>query len=286
MKTYLEIAVSANEHQRELLIPTFVELGSHGFQETDSHLLCYFDKSSFGQTEYERLLTDIKALLQTISANAEIKFREFEEENWNRQWEQSIQPIEIGTKLAVKPSWSDYENSGGRIVLHIDPKMSFGTGYHETTRLVLRLLESYVSAGQSVLDIGTGTGILAVAAIKLGAKNALGIDIDDWSIENARENITANGVADKIKISNTSLEQIHGTFDLITANIQLNVIVEMLPIIRILLKDNAIVLLSGLLQENRTAIHSALESNRFEIVEETQENEWIALAVRKNGSPA
>ena len=133
MKTYLEISISASPVQQELLLPTMIELGCEGFQELDSALLCYIDKSKWSDDQSEQLQSEMKRLLQTVSANAAVTFREFKDENWNEQWERSIQPIEVGHRFVIKPSWAEYENTAHRIVLHIDPKMSFGTGYHETT---------------------------------------------------------------------------------------------------------------------------------------------------------
>src|SRR5262245_49617862 len=132
MKSYLEISISSTEAQRELLIPTMIELGCEGFQETDSALLCYLEQSKWSKTKHDILKAEITKILQTISVNAAIQFREFSDENWNAQWEQSLQPIEIGKRLVVKPSWCTYESRQPKIIIEIDPKMSFGTGYHET----------------------------------------------------------------------------------------------------------------------------------------------------------
>jgi len=282
MKTYLEISISANEQQRELLIPTMRELGCDGFQETDTELLCYLDKAKWSDEKFTTLKTELKRLLQTISSNADIRLREFQEENWNEQWERTIQPIEIGKKLVIKPSWQEYNNKQNRIVIQIDPKMSFGTGYHETTRLVLRLLEHYLDVGCSMLDVGTGTGVLAIAGVKLGAKTAIGIDIDAWSIENAKENVLANHVDGQVVISYTPLETLQdNSFHLIAANLTLNTNVEMLTEFRRLLKDNGILLLSGLLKTDREKMIEHLQMHSFAILEELTENEWIAIAAQK-----
>jgi ribosomal protein L11 methyltransferase len=282
MKTYLEISISASEQQRELLIPTMIELGCEGFQETETELLCYIAKSKWNEEKFIDLKTDLKRLLQTLSSNANIRLREFQEENWNEQWERSIQPIEIGKKLVIKPSWARYNNTDGRIVIQIDPKMSFGTGYHETTRLVLVLLEKYISVRCSLLDVGTGTGVLAIAAIKLGAETAIGIDIDEWSIENAKENVLANHVSEHVSISYTPLETLqYDSFHLITANLTLNTNIEMLTEFRRLLKDNGILLLSGLLNTDREKMVEQLDRYSLKILDELTENEWIAIAAQK-----
>jgi ribosomal protein L11 methyltransferase len=281
MKTYLEVSISATGNQRELLLPTMMELGFQGFEETDTHLKSYIDKSQWDENQFAKLKADLKQLLQTISVNAEIQFREIPETNWNAQWEETIEPIEIGEKLAIKPSWSEYNNAGNRIIIQIDPKMSFGTGYHETTRLTLRLLEKYIHGINSMLDVGTGTGILAIAAVKLGASSAWGIDIDEWSIDNAGENIIANDVADKVTISDTPVTSIDRTFRLITANLTLNTNSELLPTFRKLLRDGGTIIFSGLLAADTETMRSRLRAEQFTILEELAENEWIAIAARK-----
>jgi ribosomal protein L11 methyltransferase len=281
MKTYLEVSISATESQRELLLPTMMELGFQGFEETETHLKSYLDKSEWDENQFTRLKTDLKHLLHSISVNAEIQFRVIPETNWNAQWEKTIQPIEIGDKLVIKPSWSDYTNPGGRTIIQIDPKMSFGTGYHETTRLTLRLLEKHIHGINSMLDVGTGTGVLAIAAVKLGAASAWGIDIDEWSIDNANENIIANDVADKVTISDTPVTSINRTFRLITANLTLNTNSELLPTFKRLLRDTGTILLSGLLIGDAETMRSRLREEQLTILEELTENEWIAIAARK-----
>ncbi len=281
MKSYLEISISSSEAQRELLIPTMMELGCEGFQETDTSLLCYLEKSKWDASKHETLKAEMKKLLRTISSNADIQFREFADENWNEQWERTIQPIEIGERLVIKPSWCTYDNSQKRIIIEIDPKMSFGTGYHETTRLTLCLLEKYVAPGMTLLDVGTGTGILAIASVKLGAAHSDGIDIDEWSIDNATENVLRNHVQDNVVISSTPIHDLPSkSYDLITANLTLNTNIEFLWEFGRLLRMNGALLLSGLLLQDRVQMIQGLNDSKFKLVEEQRENEWIALAAK------
>lgn len=287
MKTYLEISISASKPQQELLLPTMIELGCHGFGETDTELLCYIDKSFWSDGKFQTLKNVIKSasggLIRTISSNSDIKIKEIQEENWNEAWEKSIQPIEVGNKITIKPSWANYENTSGRIVIQIDPKMSFGTGYHETTRLTLQLLEKYIKKEDAVLDVGTGTGILAIAAIKLGGSCALGIDNDEWSIDNANENVAANNLSDKIEISDSALASLPEIkYDLITANIMLNTILEMLPDIVKRIKPGGIILFSGLLLIDEKAFTTGIEKYGLHIKEQLTEGEWLAFAVQKS----
>lgn len=281
MTSYLEISISSNERQREMLIPTMLELGCIGFQETETALLCYLDKSRWDNSKHEALLRELGNILGNISGNAAITFREFPEENWNAEWERSIQPIEIGDRIIIKPSWHSDRGGDGKLIIQIDPKMSFGTGYHETTRLTLLLLERYVRSGDNILDVGTGTGILAIAAIKLGATAADATDVDDWSIDNATENITANAVPSRICISKRPVELFpERHFDLVAANLTMNTNIELLPQFKRILKRPGTALLSGLLSADRPRMLHALARNQFEVVEERAENEWIALAAR------
>ncbi|MBI1804643.1 MAG: 50S ribosomal protein L11 methyltransferase [Ignavibacteriae bacterium] len=282
MKTYLEISISAGEQQREMLIPTMLKVGCEGFQETDTSLLCYLTMDRWDHSKLQSLKHDLRALLRTISSNAEVVFREIQDQNWNEQWEKTIRPIEVSNRIVIKPSWAEYNNLNGKIVIQIDPKMSFGTGYHETTRLTLQLLEEYLQPGWAVLDVGTGTGVLAIAAIKLGASSAIGTDIDEWALENAKENVEANAVQGTVEIVDKPASEFpYSHFDLISANLTLNTNIEMLDDFRNVLRDGGMLLLSGLLRGDRGSMVNELGRKHFEIVGERFENEWVAIAAKK-----
>lgn len=283
MKTYLEISISATEYQRELLLPTMTELGCEGFQETDTALLCYINKDRWTEKSYQTFQSELKSLVGIISSNASVQFRELKEENWNDQWERTLLPVEVGKTITIKPTWTSYDNPGNRLVILIDPKMSFGTGYHETTRLTLSLLERYIRKDSTVLDVGTGTGILAIASVKLGAAKAVGIDIDEWSIDNARENIVINNVSQQVHIENRPVENfLPQSFELITANLTLNTNVELLEQFHSVLIPHGILLLSGLLTSDGQSMKDHLLEKHFTVIEELMEHEWIAIAAQKS----
>jgi ribosomal protein L11 methyltransferase len=281
IKAYLQISISATEAQQEMLLPTMIELGCEGFEQIESALICYLKYDSLNKKS-EYFKNEIQQLIQHISSNALIEIKVIEETNWNADWEKTIQPIEIGKRFVVKPTWSEYNNLENRIILHIDPKMSFGTGYHETTRLTLQLLESFMKINDKVLDVGTGTGILAIAAIKLGAQSSVGIDNDDWSIENAQENIRLNDVTSQIQINKKELQEFNNeSFDMITANLTLNTNIEMMKDFYRLLRNRGKIILSGLLVTDQPKMEEHLIKNSFQIVERLFENEWIAIAAQK-----
>lgn len=281
MKAYLRISISATEAQQEMLLPTMIELGCQGFEQTETSLICYINHEQI-DNELDRFKEELQNLIRHISANAVIDMKTINEVNWNAEWEKTIQSIEIGKRFVVKPSWSEYSNTKNRIILHIDPKMSFGTGYHETTRLSLQLLELFLMKNDDVLDVGTGTGILAIAAIKLGARSSVGIDNDDWSIENAQENIQLNDVTSRIQINKKELPEFDDeAFDMITANLTLNTNIEMMKDFYRLLKHKGMIVLSGLLVIDQPKMEEQLTKHSFEIKERLFENEWIAIAAQK-----
>ncbi len=282
MNTWLEISITSTPAQRELLIPGLTELGCRGFQELDDTLLCYFDKSQWNPCSYERFRRDLHSILLTFSVNADIRYRDIEETNWNEEWERSLVPIEIGERLVVKPTWTTYAGSRDRIIIEIDPKMSFGTGYHESTRLILTLMEKEVREGDVLLDIGTGTGILAIAAVKLGAREATGTDIDEWSITNAQENVEKNGVGDRVRILRDPPSAFGpASYSVIAANIIASTIIELLPEMSRILAPAGRLFLSGLLNSDEELISRRLEESNFEPTARVSEHEWIAIAARR-----
>jgi len=281
-RTYLEISIPADQANRELLIPRLVEIGCHGFLETESCLLSYVDRSLLTPDEYADLRNRLAGILQTVDAGAPVGIREIGEENWNLRWEQSIEPIEIGSRIVIKPSWRPYTHRDEKIVIEIDPKMSFGTGHHETTRLCLRLLEQHMKKGDRVLDVGTGTGVLAIAALKLGAEAAVGIDVDDWSIENALENVRANHAEEGVRIIRTPVEDFRGErFHCVLGNLTLNMIIGSLAHFRELSEDNGLLILSGFLQSDLPTIEECLARHRLETAGVLDEHGWSALVARK-----
>ncbi|MGA9406941.1 MAG: 50S ribosomal protein L11 methyltransferase [Bacteroidota bacterium] len=279
---YVEVVLNppAEDALRELLSFQLYELGFTGFLENSNGLHCYIPKQLWNDTlqnELRALLNNERPSPITISSIAEIQ-----NQNWNRQWEESIQPVKISEKIIITPSWHSVPENEGKIVLVIDPKMSFGTGYHESTRLMLRMMERYVTPRSFVLDVGTGTGVLAIAAVKLGSRFAIGVDIDEWSQVNARENVERNGCANRVDIRLGSLETVKELeFDFILANITRGRIIELLPSMIVKLGKNGMFLLSGLLTDDEAIIEKALRQNACTLLSSAKENEWISVAAQK-----
>jgi ribosomal protein L11 methyltransferase len=202
-------------------------------------------------------------------------------QNWNAVWEESIEPVRAG-RFWVKPTWADLpedattgDASGDVHVIEIDPKMSFGTGHHATTRLALRLLGDAVEPGDRVLDVGTGTGVLAIAACRLGAASAIGCDVSDDAVENAAENVRRNGVASRVEIRAGTITAVDESgFDVACANVTRDVLLEVLPVLAEKTVPGGRLLLAGIFRRDRARMVDAAAEHGFALDEEATETGW------------
>lgn len=276
--SYLRIEFELSSDLHEFLIAELMDMDFYGFEQFDDKLVAYIQKERFNDSNREYL----EQLISAYSGESFLEFEEIQEQNWNLSWEQTIQPQRIG-KFLVKPTWSTEVASDDEILLEIDPKMSFGTGYHATTRLMLRQLQRIELKGKKVLDAGTGTGILAIGAIKLGAIKAIGFDTDSWSRDNSVENKLLNKVDDSVEIRFGSVETVDEgeMFDVTLANINRNVILEILPALVQHTTQEGVICLSGLLETDEEAIRNELSELPVEVIDVEQEEEWILLQLLK-----
>jgi ribosomal protein L11 methyltransferase len=277
---YIEVEVSADPTLSENLVAIFSQLGFEGFWEDEGILRCYISATRWTL----EFLDEIRSVATLVARSSDspfprIRVTTIDRRDWNEEWEKTIRPIRVSDRLIIAPSWNPPPKKGSEIVLTIDPKMSFGTGYHETTRLMLRLIEKFVTPGMSLLDVGTGTGILAIAAVKLGCAEATGCDVDEWSLNNAAENAARNGVAGQTRFIHGDISTAPaGPFEIIAANIQLSIILPILGELHARLAPKGFLLLSGLLASDEEATISALTANGLSVRSGLHENEWIAIA--------
>lgn len=206
------------------------------------------------------------------------------EEDWANSWKAYYKPLHIGKRMVIVPAWEKYDPHEGEIIVRMDPGMAFGTGTHETTRLVIELLESLVTKGMRVLDVGCGSGILAICASKLGAGECRAYDIDPVAVRVARENIEQSGqtnvtcdVSDLLR----GVDLQGGKYDLVCANIVADIIIRMAPDVGEYMKDNALLLASGIITERAEEVVSALEKEGLRVVQRLDDNGWCALVVQK-----
>ena len=204
------------------------------------------------------------------------------EEDWANSWKEFYKPFKVG-KIVIVPAWEKYEADEDEIIVTMDPGMAFGTGTHETTRLIIGLLQKYVRQGMSLLDVGTGSGILAICGAKLGAVDCRAYDIDPMSVRVANENIRESGLEDRIVCAQSDLlkqaENIAGGYDVICANIVADIIIRMTPDVSPFMSEKTVLLASGIITERADDVVECFEKNGFKIVERAEDNGWCALAV-------
>jgi ribosomal protein L11 methyltransferase len=284
--SFVEVTIEAGQEDLDNLVGILSQLGFEGFWEEGETLRCYIYAHRWNDSlrdEMERVVR--LAVPASGPKTPALTVQTLQDRNWNELWEKTIQPIRVTDRIVIAPSWHPVPPEPGQIVLIIDPKMSFGTGYHETTRLTLRLLQRYVAPGMHVLDIGTGTGILAIAALRLGASSAVGVDIDNWSYENARENAERNGVAGTFRVVHGSLSDTGKIlFHLIAANIQRDIIEGMIGEMCTRLTPDGTLLISGILLTEKDLVLRSLTAQGLVVHAILEEHEWCAFALRK-GTP-
>jgi ribosomal protein L11 methyltransferase len=282
MKYYREFLVTAEPFNPEILSSLLWELDITGINEEVGCLKIFTsDDSKLTVDNISSQLEKLKA--EKMISGYQIEENLFEEKNWNEEWEKSLNVIEINDKIVIKPTFREYKAKEGQIVIEIDPKMSFGTGDHQTTKLILILMPGYLKKGDVVLDAGSGTGILSIAAVKTGASRATAIDIDEWSYSNGFENAVLNNVSDKITFRISEIAELaEENFDIVFANIQKNVLITIADEIHNKLKEEGIVILSGLLTTDEEDIKKRYSSSGFTFIEKGIMDEWIALVFKKN----
>ncbi|HXB95174.1 MAG TPA: 50S ribosomal protein L11 methyltransferase [Puia sp.] len=262
----MEVSIKAGGLQ-EVLIALLADRGFEGFEQEEGLLRAYVPEAEFDADEVGALMT---------SFGVQFSVSRIREKNWNEVWERSFQPVVVEGFCAVRAQFHapipdvPYD-------LVITPKMSFGTGHHATTYMMLEAMQRLPLPGSRVLDFGTGTGVLAILAERLGAASVLAIDNDDWSIANAQENVQANGCSRITVMQRDTLTGLEGSFDVILANINKHVILEQLPSMEQHLARGGVILWSGLMIDDSEDIENEAAKNKLSISKRMSKGSWIAL---------
>ena len=211
----------------------------------------------------------------------ELEMKDVDEEDWSNAWKKYYHPVQVGEHLVVCPSWEAYDRKPDEVVLTLNPGMAFGTGTHDTTRLCMELLEKYITPQDTVLDVGCGSGILAITAALLGANKIIGCDIDEVAVKVAGENAAPNGVQDRIAFHQGDLtSQVEGSFQIICANIVADVIIRLSEDAGRYLAKDGIFITSGIIDTREQDVLNALEQNGFQVIERRTSGGWVALACK------
>jgi ribosomal protein L11 methyltransferase len=206
------------------------------------------------------------------------EFRELTEDDWANAWKKHYHVLRIGQRIVIKPPWQEHKRRPGEVIIELDPGMAFGTGLHPTTRMCLEALEEHLKPGAKVLDLGTGSGILAIAAAKLGAGSVLALDNDPLAVRAARTNVRSNGVHDLITVEYGSLDEATEEFDLVLVNILARVIIELADqglVDRV--RPTGLMIAAGIIEEQEAEVTVALREHGLEIVERRQEKDWVLV---------
>ncbi|MDX1932257.1 MAG: 50S ribosomal protein L11 methyltransferase [Capsulimonadales bacterium] len=272
----IEMSGDAQEIVGALLMET---AGCQGFVATPTSVTGYLPVDD----RLENTLLSLRAALHAspdLSGKREINLRFVQEEDWANAWKQYFKPQRIGHRIVIKPTWEDFSPDPGDLIVRIDPGMAFGTGLHATTRLCLRALEETVTPGATVADIGTGSGILAIAAVLLGASTVSATDNDPLAVRVARENVAVNAVQDRIPVVESSLPP-EGAFDIVVANILADVILGMATELFRAVKPDGVLIASGIIDNRADSVRKGLTAVGFGRVETQVDGEWVALIARR-----
>ena len=286
---WLEVSIQVNGEAAEAVIELFNRYGHGGavvlteFNEEFGEIggtvtvKTYLPISREGLETRRRLEEGLWHLSQIYPIPSP-RFRQLTEEDWASSWKKHYRVLRVGRRLVIKPSWQEYTPRPGDVVVELDPGMAFGTGVHPTTRMCLAALEDHLRPGMRVLDLGTGSGILAIAAAKLGASSVLALDVDPVAVRVARDNVLANEVEEIVAVRQGSLAEAEGRFDFVLANILAKVIVELAEQgLADRLRTGGLLVAAGIIEDQEEEVRGALQAHGMAVVEQRQERDWVML---------
>ncbi|MEG1535966.1 MAG: 50S ribosomal protein L11 methyltransferase [Clostridia bacterium] len=307
---YKQITINTTTDASELVADILSDLGSKGVSIFDSNDLATFLRSDevwdyideslltksaivkvngfFTAEEAPSIVKDLEKRLQFLRENCPFDFGSLErtitsvdDKDWVSVWKQNYKPIKSG-KITIVPNWINYSAVDGEIVVRLDPGMAFGTGEHESTRLCLSMLQTQDFGGKRIADIGTGSGILAIAMAKLGAESVEAFDIDDIAVDAAKENVALNGLSEIVKVANANLlDKANGIFDFVAANITADILMALSGQLLTYLKRGGEIVMSGIILARKQEVRAKFEATGFELIEEKIDGEWCGYLMRK-----
>lgn len=273
--TYQQVSIAVSDNEvRDILIALLSDAGYEGFAEERATLKAFIPAEQFDQPILEELISPFGLVYEKES---------IEQRNWNAEWEAGFQPVMVDNFCAIRADFHPAIDGVQHDII-ITPKMSFGTGHHATTWLMVQAMRKISFAGKKVLDFGTGTGILAILAEKLGAREILAIDNDSWSIDNAAENFERNKCS-HIKLLQADTIPVEDKFDIILANINKHVVLSQLPLMLQHGKQGGMIVVSGLLQSDADDLKAAIDGLPLTLIDRQQHNSWLCwqMIVKENG---
>ncbi len=278
---WIEVQVQAKPSYLEILSAFIFATHAQGIRETENGFSIYYAADDWNPEiqrllfqEFQRVIPNFDAQLWHVQGQ--------KNEDWLHNWKDNFKPFHLTDSLVIQPDWEHYRPRSGETVLTIAPKMAFGTGHHESTQLCLFLMDDFLKPGMHVLDVGAGSGILSIYAKIKGADRVLGLDNDPVTVENARENLLLNGINSGVEFRVAQAQEVAvADFDLVLANINRNILLQIAPRLRQATKAGGVLILSGILAQDRSLMIKAFATGAFKLVGEKKKNEWIGLAFEK-----
>jgi len=280
---YLEFVIPARSwvsNEKEILYAKMEQIGFDGFMEGDDDIRAYIKESVYNSETLNLLIDELAAM----NIKVQYRFHKMEDQNWNKEWEKKFDPVVIDERVLIRAPFHDSSNDLA-CTLIIEPKMSFGTGHHHTTKLMIREMGDHDFIGKSILDMGCGTGVLGIYACKLGAARVLGVDIDQWAYENALENVRRNKVETMdVRLGDVGVLQ-KEKFDIILANITRNSLVRDMQVYTEHLLNKGLILLSGILAEDVQYVLNEAYKCGLNHLNTREASNWISLTFVNNLNP-
>ena len=275
---YVEVQLELESEFTEILMAELAEAGFESFVETDEGLSAYIPEEDFNETVLQELIAKYSGTTAIASS-----WKSLERKNWNEEWERSYEPIEVGKDIRVRATFHEPDPSFTYDLL-IQPKMSFGTGHHETTWLVMNEQLNLPHQGLSIMDVGCGTGILAILASKLGAQSLLGFDIDEWAVENTAENFAMNGLGEEAEVFKGTINEVPADkkFGGILANINRNILLDEIPKYVSHLLPGGWLVTSGFYEMDQVDIENCGAENGLTKLRSNTRNQWATVIFQKN----
>lgn len=308
---WAEISINTTEEWTEIITDCLYQIGVTGVVIEDPALVSkYIEENRWDYYDQKLLEFDFDGVIIKgyLPANRELanrveqlknvlanKFSEAEcqgdipvilvnevnEEDWSNSWKAYYKPIKVGKKLVIRPSWEEYSSDKAEQIITLDPGMAFGTGTHPSTNMCLLALEKYLKPGDSVIDVGTGSGILAITAAKLGADNIIAVDIDPVAVEVAQKNIELNKVENLIRVEyGDLLPVVAKQADLVLANIVAKIIIELTPRLKKVFRPGGIFIAGGIIREREKEVLESLQQQGYELLELHRQGEWVCIVSR------
>ncbi|NBI29473.1 50S ribosomal protein L11 methyltransferase [Chengkuizengella marina] len=278
--------------ERDTSLGQWYEKPLNDFPEGDAEIKAYFPE----EVDMDELLKGLERFVKNLIeldinvGKADMKLQIVNEEDWANAWKQYFKPVRITEKITIKPTWEDYDAGENECVVELDPGMAFGTGTHATTSLCLKALEKAQVEGKNVIDVGTGSGILSIAVMKLGANKVLALDLDPVAVSSAKENVRINQLEEKIKVQQSDLLQVlritqdhtnQVKTQIVVANILAEIILTFIDDVYNVLEHDGLFIASGIIKQKEDDVLEALSKSQFEIVQKLEQEDWVAITAKK-----